>query len=123
MHCGSPSGSAIRLSVCIATFNRADFIGQTLDAILEQVTPEVELVVVDGASQDQTAAVMAQYLVRYPHIVYRREAENSGVDRDFDKAVAYASGEYCWLMSDDDVIKCSAPSGQYWRVWAMSHNW
>jgi abequosyltransferase len=94
----------MRLSLCIATFNRAAFIGQTLDAILEQLTAEVELVVVDGASQDETPAVMAQYLPRHPHIVYRREAENSGVDRDFDKAVGYASGEYCWLMSDDDVI-------------------
>lgn len=95
----------MRLSVCIATFNRAGYIGQTLDAILAQMTPQVELVVVDGASEDGTAALMAQYLARHPHIVYRREAENSGVDRDFDKAVAYASGEYCWLMSDDDVIK------------------
>lgn len=95
----------MRLSICIATFNRAGYIGQTLDAILAQRTPQVELVVVDGASEDGTAALMGQYLVRYPHIVYRRETENSGVDRDFDKAVGYASGDYCWLMSDDDVIK------------------
>lgn len=98
----------MRLSLCIATFNRAAFIGQTLDALVPQLTPEVELVVVDGASSDGTADVMAAYLARYPQIVYRRQAENSGVDRDFDKAVHYASGDYCWLMSDDDILASDA---------------
>jgi glycosyltransferase involved in cell wall biosynthesis len=94
----------MRLSVCIATYNRAGFIGQTLESIAPQLTDEMELVVVDGASTDGTAEVMAEFLVRHPRTVYRREICNSGVDRDFDKAVEYASGDYCWLMSDDDIL-------------------
>ncbi len=94
----------MRLSVCIATFNRADFIAQTLDSIAAQLTPDVELVVVDGASTDATAQVMADYAARHPQVVYQRETKNCGVDEDFDKAVRYASGEYCWLMSDDDIL-------------------
>jgi abequosyltransferase len=94
----------MKLSVCIATFNRAAFIGQTLDSILPQLTAEVELVVVDGASTDATAGLMADYQRRYPGIVYRREAANGGVDRDYDRAVQQACGEYCWLMSDDDIL-------------------
>lgn len=94
----------MRLSVCIATFNRARFIRETLDAIVPQLTSEVELVVVDGASTDGTADLMEDYLHRSAGIVYRRESANCGVDRDFDKAVQYARGEYCWLMSDDDIL-------------------
>lgn len=94
----------MRLSLCIATLNRAGYIGQTIDAILPQLTPEVELVVVDGASRDETPTLMAQYERQHPNIVYRRESRNCGVDRDFDKAVGYARGDYCWLMSDDDLI-------------------
>ena len=94
----------MRLSLCIATLNRAGYIGQTIDAILPQLTPEVELVVVDGASHDETPTLMAQYERLHPNIVYRREAQNCGFDSDFDKAVAYARGDYCWLMSDDDLI-------------------
>jgi glycosyltransferase involved in cell wall biosynthesis len=70
--------------------------------------PGVELVVVDGASPDTTPEVMAQYLSRYPEIRYYREQENSGVDADFDKAVGYARGEYCWLMTDDDLLRPGA---------------
>jgi abequosyltransferase len=92
------------LSICIATFRRAQFLPQTLDSILEQWCDGIELVVVDGASPDETPDILARYIERYPFIVYRREPTNSGVDADFDKAVGYASGRYCWLMSDDDLL-------------------
>lgn len=99
---------AVRLSLCIATLNRARFIGETLDSILSQMEDGVQLVVVDGASSDNTADVMAQYCAGHPQIVYRRESTNSGVDADYDKAVGYATGEYCWLMTDDDLLKTGA---------------
>ncbi len=96
--------TTLKLSLCIATYNRGKFISQTLDSIIEQMPPGVELVVVDGASPDNTPQVMAKYLARYPAIRYYREPENSGIDRDYDKAVGYALGKYCWLMTDDDLL-------------------
>jgi abequosyltransferase len=97
-----------KLSICIATYKRGLFIGETLDSILVQMEPGVEIVVVDGASPDNTPEVMAEYLARYPVIRYKREKVNSGVDADYDKAVGYAKGEYCWLMTDDDLLKPGA---------------
>jgi len=96
------------LSICIATYNRGNFIGETLDSILVQMDPSVELVIVDGASPDNTAAVVEKYVSRYPEIRYYREPKNSGVDTDYDKAVGYAKGEYCWLMTDDDLLRPGA---------------
>ncbi len=98
----------IILSICIATYNRAKYIGETLDSILVQMRPNIELVVVDGDSPDNTPEVMAQYVSRYPGIRYYREPENSGIDKDYDKAVGYAVGEYCWLMTDDDLLNPNA---------------
>ena len=49
----------IRLSICMATLNRAAFIGVMIDSILSQMTEEVELVIVDGASTDGTDQVVA----------------------------------------------------------------
>jgi len=96
--------SVVKLSICMATYNRGSFIAETLDSILMQMTDEVELVVVDGASPDNTQDVMAEYMKKYPAIKYYREEENSGVDQDYDKAVGYAKGDYCWLMPDDDLL-------------------
>ena len=98
----------MRLSICIATYNRGRFIGETLDSIIAQLRDEVEIVVVDGASPDDTQSVMEGYAARCPSIRYFREASNSGVDCDYDKAVQYAQGEHCWLMTDDDLLAPSA---------------
>jgi len=99
-----------RLSICIATFNRAKFISHTLDSILIQMPLDVELIIVDGASPDETQEVMGRYLLHYPQIRYYRESVNSGVDCDYDKAVGYARGDYCWLMTDDDLLNPNAIS-------------
>ena len=102
---------SIKLSICIATYNRGAFIGETLDSILCQMQPEVEIIVVDGASTDNTPEIMEGYLIQSSVIRYYREQENSGVDLDYDKAVGYARGEYCWLMTDDDLLKAESIKG------------
>lgn len=95
---------AVRLSICIATRNRADLLAQTLDRMLEQCVPGVEIVVVDGASSDATPEVMADRCRKFGALRYLPQWSNSGLDGDFDKTIEAASGEYCWLFSDDDFI-------------------
>lgn len=98
----------MRLSICIATYNRCEFIGETLDSILPQLTDGVELLVVDGASTDQTEAVLTAYQAREPRLRYVRLPAKGGVDQDYDKTVSLAAGDYCWLFSDDDLLKPGA---------------
>ena len=98
----------IALSLCISTFKRAKFIPETLDSIVGQLLPGVEVVIIDGCSPDETPSAVASYVERYPQIRYYREAENGGVDRDYDKSVSCASGKYCWLMTDDDLLRPGA---------------
>lgn len=100
--------SPLRLSICIATYNRAAFIGETLDVLLPQLTQDVEVLVLDGASPDHTRSVVESRLATCPSLRYIRESTNSGVDRDYSKAVAAAKGEYCWLMTDDDLLRPNA---------------
>lgn len=98
----------MKLSICIATYNRAKFIEQTLDSIVSQLLPGVELLVVDGASPDNTFQVVSAYAEKCSILRYFREDINSGIDGDYDKAVSYAAGEYFWLMTDDDLLKPGA---------------
>jgi len=99
---------SLLLSVCIATYNRADYIGETIDSIVPQLTDEVEIVVVDGASTDATRTVMERYAADCPGLRYLRLPEKGGVDQDYCKAVHYARGEYCWLFPDDDLFQPGA---------------
>ena len=96
------------LSICIATYNRAGYIGETLDSIIPQLTDEVELLVVDGASTDRTEEVVRTFVKKSSRIRYIRLANKGGVDQDYDRSVELAHGEMCWLFTDDDLLKPGA---------------
>lgn len=104
---------SVELSICIPTLNRAAFIGQTLDSIVSQLDPRVEIVIVDGGSTDGSDRIVESYAARFPQINYVRKSEgtkasNAGFDRDCSHAVELASGTHCWLMTDDDVLNPGA---------------
>ncbi len=90
------------------TRNRADLIGEALESVVSQADDRVEIVIIDGASTDNTADVVQQYQKKFKNIVYYQLEENGGVDSDMAKAIKLASGEYCWLLSDDDALKPGA---------------
>ncbi len=98
-----------RLSVCIPTYNFAEFLPATLDSILRQDgAGEVELIVLDGASTDETPAIMARYCEKHPQIRYHRLPAKGGIDRDMARVVDAATGDYCWLFSSDDIMSNGA---------------
>lgn len=96
--------NAVLLSVCITTRNRAAYIRETLQNILTQCRAGIEVVVVDGASTDNTAEIVREIAARNPNLRLVRLSENSGLDADYDRAVSEARGTYCWLFSDDDLL-------------------
>jgi glycosyltransferase involved in cell wall biosynthesis len=98
----------LKLSICIATFNRARFIGETLESILLQATDRCEVIVLDGASSDDTEKVVSKWAESFSLLRYVRQQTNGGIDRDYDRAVEVACGQFCWLMADDDVMKPGA---------------
>jgi glycosyltransferase involved in cell wall biosynthesis len=95
----------IQLSICIATLNRASFLRETLDVLLAQTSDEIEIVVVDGASTDNTSEVVKNAAARFDRLRYLRLEKKGGVDHDYCKAVELARGKYVWLFTDDDLLK------------------
>ena len=92
------------LSICINTRNRADFLRETLDSIMCQLNDAVELVVVDGASNDGTEEFMQCYSRKHERVKYVRSEMPIGIDEGYDVAVEWAGGRYCWMMTDDDLV-------------------
>ncbi len=104
------SKNGITLSICIPTLNRANYISETLDSITVQLQDCVEVVIVDGGSTDSTESIVKKYQESFPSIRYFKKSasnntpSNEGFDRDCNQSVSLANGEYCWLMTDDDLI-------------------
>lgn len=96
------------ISICIPTYNRAKFLGSTLDSIIRQSFNNIEIIISDNASTDNTAEIIMQYQTLFPFIVYHREESNMGADSNYLKVIELASAEYCWLFGSDDVMKDGA---------------
>jgi len=98
----------IRLSICISTLNRGSFIGETLESIISQLTEEVELLILDGASTDNTRQVVESYAARCPLLQYIRLGTGEGFDEKYCRLAELARGQYCWMFADDDLLKPGA---------------
>ena len=98
----------IRLSICISTLNRAELLAETLESIAPQITDEVELLILDGASTDNTQEIIAAFAARCPRLRSVRLDKGEGFDEKYCRLAELAAGEYCWMFADDDLLKPGA---------------
>jgi abequosyltransferase len=100
-----------KISICIPTYNRVNYLTELIDGILNKnLSNQVEIVISDNASIDETESVIKNYQVKFSNIVYHRWDLNVGADRNYLKTIEISTGEYCWLMGSDDLISEDAIS-------------
>ncbi|MDD3302632.1 MAG: glycosyltransferase family 2 protein [Candidatus Gracilibacteria bacterium] len=99
----------IKLSFCIPTYNRSDYLKDTLESIFSQydenIFSEIEIIISDNCSTDNTAEIVKKYNKQYPQTIkYNKNETNIGGIKNIIKVTDYAIGEYIWLLADDDCI-------------------
>ena len=99
-----PPAATLKVTVAIPTYNRADFLRQTLAGLVAQQFPRehFEILVIDNNSKDHTAAVVAEFASAKPAPRYLRE-EKQGLDHARNRAIAEARGEII-VFGDDDIL-------------------
>ncbi len=105
-----PSKEAPSLSLCVPTYRRPALLREALRAVLDQIGPEeaaqVEILVVDNASPDDTPQAVEEIKQQSPYVPLRYvcNPENIGPDANFLKAIGLARGRFVCLLSDDDIL-------------------
>ena len=89
------------VSVLLAVHNDARFLRQAIDSVLDQTLADLELVVVDDASTDETPDVLGQRADR--RVVVLRNHEQLGLAASLNRALDEASGDYVARLDADDV--------------------
>jgi glycosyltransferase involved in cell wall biosynthesis len=89
-------------SIIIPTYNRANFIGNTIDSILQQTYTNYEIIVVDDGSTDNTELVVKSFLNNANIQYFKKENGERGAARNF--GVLSASGDYITFLDSDDLI-------------------
>ncbi len=91
------------LSIGLAVFNGAEHLRESIDSLLAQDVGDLELVISDNASTDETPAICAEYASRDPRVAYTRNSQNIGAAANFNRVFALSSGRYFMWGSDDDI--------------------
>ncbi len=98
--------SAIALSVLIPNFNYGRYIGSTIESVLEQAPPDVEIVISDNASTDTSVEVVRGF--HDPRVRLAVNPCNVGFSANLERAAAMATGRRMLLLSSDDRMKPGA---------------
>lgn len=88
------------VSVIIPVFNQERFVGEAIECVLAQTMPDLEVIVIDDGSTDQTAAAVAAFGER---VIYRRQS-NQGPAAARNAGLSIASGKYVLFLDADDRI-------------------
>ncbi len=94
------------LTIAIPTYKRATYLKELLSGLTDQLKgqSQVELIVSDNASPDQTQTVIEELVGRGLRVQYLRNTQNIGADANFLQCFEKARGKYVWIFSDDDFI-------------------
>lgn len=90
-----------RVSTIIPTYNRADILDRAIDSVLGQTFEDLELIVVDDGSTDDTAELIAEY--DDPRLTFIEHDENRGGSVARNTGIEHASGDYFAFLDSDDA--------------------
>lgn len=94
----------MKVSIVTPTFNSAATVATTLDSVRRQDYPDIEHIVVDGRSTDNTADIVRSY----PHVARFVSEADSGLYDAVNKGIRLATGDVVGILNSDDFF----PSGQ-----------
>ena len=96
------SSSYPKISVVTPVYNQVDFIESTIRSVLDQKYPNVEYIIIDGASTDGTIEIIQTYKDQIHKII--SEPDNGMYDA-LNKGLQLATGDImCWINSDDILL-------------------
>lgn len=91
------------VSVCVPVYNGAQTIKETLDAVFNQSYLNMEVIVVDNCSTDDTMKILQSYADQRLSI-YQNET-NLGMVGNWNKCLDYVTGEYIQFVCADDILR------------------
>src|SRR5688500_2301178 len=107
-----------KVSFVVPCYKLAHLLPECLDSILGQTFPDLEILVMDDCSPDNTREVALAY--SDPRVRYIRNDPNLGHLKNYNKGISLSKGDYIWLISADDYLRRNYVLASY--VAAMEAN-
>lgn len=107
----------MKFSLITACYNSAATIRDTLESVAEQTHPDIEHIVVDGASADATMAIVREH---GQHVAKAVSEKDSGIYNAMNKGIALATGDVIGTINSDDFYASPLAIAEVARVFGES---
>ena len=89
-----------KISIVIPSFNQGKFIEETILSVINQKYPNLELIIIDGLSKDNTLEIVKKYSESIHYFVSEKD---NGQAHALNKGFKVASGDICAYLNSDDI--------------------
>ena len=96
------------ITIGVPTHNGAHRLKKALASVMSQCYPNLEVLISDNDSSDNTAGLCAELMKKWPGIKVFRQDRNIGIIRNFEFLLKQARGKYFMWLSDDDTLAADA---------------
>jgi len=90
------------VSIILSTYNGEKYIKTQLESVIAQSYKNIEIVIVDDFSIDNTVSIIKKYLSKHPNINLYEASSNLGYIKNFERGVKLAKGEFISFADQDD---------------------
>jgi len=95
------------ISVCIPTYNGAEYLQACLQSVLSQTYKEIEILVIDDGSTDNTREILEDYAANHRCIRVIQNETNFGLVGNWNRCIELASGEWIKFLFQDDLLEAN----------------
>lgn len=95
----------MKLSIIVPVYNTKNQIDTCIKSIVNQIDREVEVIIINDASTDNSEEIILEYKNQYPNIKYYSKKENTGLADTRNIGIDKAKGEYIMFVDSDDYIE------------------
>ena len=95
----------IKLSIIVPVYNVEKYIDKCLETLVNQTLEELEIIIVNDGSQDNSKKIIEKYVKQYPTKIKYYEKKNEGLSSARNYGLKYATGEYVAFLDADDYVE------------------
>jgi glycosyltransferase involved in cell wall biosynthesis len=103
----------IKISVIVPVYNTKDYLERCLNSILNQTLDNIEIVIVNDNSTDESELIIKEFVNKFKNIKYLKNEKNIGVSSSRNKALLECNGEYILFVDSDDYLEPSMLEEMY----------
>ena len=94
----------MKVSVIVPVYNVESYLDKCLTSLVKQTLQEIEIIIVNDGSKDNSEKIIEKYLKKYPEKIKYIKKANGGLSSARNEGLKYASGEYIGFVDSDDYV-------------------